>query len=363
MRPPDEIIAIETTIQVPGGDPTKERFLRSGHIYVLQIGSGENCQVRNECLANLHASIEVHEQSAYITNHDRVAGTVVNGQRIHDRVKVRHGDEVKCGDVTLDISFVHPNLNGATVSPLSPETNAYHCNGCGGEWELHPNECTNRAHWDTYVGELGKGLVEKRRIEGEKNVEIEGLRVQIARLNEEVEALLSLVSEGDGRDFETFRKEQKSREMQFDAVVEISKEALEDVDIPEATAALAALSWTKALANQYRKVRNQLETLQAEKTGTSPEPSEQSADDVRIRSGRKNAPIHGREIEHYLTMVEGLLALRIVSELSQSTEAEIAVIHHHLWEQMTKADRSRLDGADGLIEQAKNHWKRMEKKS
>ena len=62
-------------------------------------------------------------------------------------------------------------------------------------------------------------------------------------------------------------------------------------------------------------------------------------------------------------MVEGLLALRIVSELSQSTEAEIAVIHHHLWEQMTKADRSRLDGADGLIEQAKNHWKRMEKKS
>ncbi len=425
MRPPDEIIAIETTIQIPGGDPSKKKFERTGHIYVLQIGSGENCQVRNECLANLHASIEVHEQSAYITNHDRVAGTVVNGQRIHDRVKVRHGDEIKCGDVMLDIGFLHPVVGGKTALPPSSETkNAYHCNGCGGEWALHPNKCTNRAHWDTYVGLLGKGLVEGQRIEGEKNVEIEGLTVQIARLNKELEVqkanveslgqvasvvggeidemlagalesagffggeradgirdalikarslvqdrLLSFIDEDDKRDLEKLRKEQKSREMQFDAVIEISKKALKGVDIPEAT---AASSWAKILANQYRKARTQLETLKAEKSVAAPalalpqspvaEPTDDE-DPVRIRSERTNVPTHGRVIEHYLTMVEGVLALRIFGELSQSTEAEITGAHAALWERMTKADRLRLDGADGLIEQAKNYWKRMEKKA
>ena len=334
MRPPDEIVAIETIIQVPGSDPTKETFQRAGHIYVLQIGSGENCQVRNECLANLHASIEVHKQSAYITNYDRVMGTVVNGQRIHDRIKVRHGDEVKCGDVMLELGFLHPNIEGEKALPSDPKVKGpYQCNGCGIEWALHPKGCTNRAHWDSYTGKLGEMIVEERRRGGEKDVEIEGLTVQIARLKkdvedkeaevemmgetaavagEEIEAgmteilgaaeyfrqtledpeirrhkklvrwadyvektlevakgchdvaknLTERLDEDDKRDIETLRKERKTREMQFDAVVSIAEKALEGVEVPETTT--AASSWTKILANQYRFVKAELEKLKKE---------------------------------------------------------------------------------------------------
>lgn len=63
-------------------------------------------------------------------------------------------------------------------------------------------------------------------------------------------------------------------------------------------------------------------------------------------------------VEHYMTLVEGLFALRAVGEpLSQKTEAEIAEIHYTLWRQMTDDEQARLDGPDGLIEQVKQRWR------
>lgn len=151
IRPPDEIISICATIKPPAYEAFEKKFTRVGHIYILQIGSGENCQIRNECLANLHASIEAQKLAAYITNYDRVRGTLVNGRRIHDRTTLRSGDEIRCGDMAIDITFEHPLLEGEAPKEKSKDEL---CPACREPWTRRPTECKSQPHWTAYVDHL-----------------------------------------------------------------------------------------------------------------------------------------------------------------------------------------------------------------
>lgn len=151
IRPPDEIVSIRGIVRVPTSEPYSVEFPRAGHIFVLQIGSGENCMLRDECLANLHASIELHKFAAYVTNYDRVMGTLLNGQRLHDRTKLHTGDELKCGEMTLEISFGHPVLEGQDIKQ-DPKDEL--CPTCRESWTRRPGNCAAQPHWAAYANFL-----------------------------------------------------------------------------------------------------------------------------------------------------------------------------------------------------------------
>ncbi len=142
----DEIRGVELLVRGPGKEPSHMRCPRVGHIFILQVGSGPNCQIKDECLANLHASIELHKFSAYIDNHDRVHGTLVNGERVHGRTNLRSGDEVSCGGLVLQIKFIHPSLEGekfvGDVESICPE--------CKEPFKKMPT-CNSLGHWETYA--------------------------------------------------------------------------------------------------------------------------------------------------------------------------------------------------------------------
>lgn len=151
IRPPDEIVCIRAIVRVPTREPYSVEFPRVGHIFVLQVGSGENCMLRDECLANLHTSIELHKFDAFVTNYDRVMGTILNGRRLHDRTKLHTGDELRCGDMTLEISFGHPVLEGQETEP-DPKDEL--CATCQEPWTRRPGGCAAQPHWAAYANFL-----------------------------------------------------------------------------------------------------------------------------------------------------------------------------------------------------------------
>ncbi len=48
-----------------------------------------------------HAFIEFREHDFWITDHDSVNGTFVNGRRIHTKARLKHGDHIRLGDCEL----------------------------------------------------------------------------------------------------------------------------------------------------------------------------------------------------------------------------------------------------------------------
>lgn len=61
-------------------------------------------------------------------------------------------------------------------------------------------------------------------------------------------------------------------------------------------------------------------------------------------------------IDHYKALVEGLFALRRLGSLPQSVEGAIAQLHANMWESLSEAEREKLDGPEGMIEELKRRW-------
>jgi hypothetical protein len=179
IRSPDEIVSIHVIVKPPAHEPFEKKFSRVGHIFILQIGSGENCQIRDACLANFHTSIEVQMLAAYVTNIDNVVGTLINGQRLHGRITLRDGDEIRCGDLVIDIKFGYPMLDGEN-SAGKPSGKC--CPKCREFWERRPSSCTSRPHWITHVNHLNN---ERGQLKG-KAVKAERERV---RLNDRIDEI------------------------------------------------------------------------------------------------------------------------------------------------------------------------------
>ena len=51
--------------------------------------------------AAVHAFIEYMQHDFWITDHDSVNGTFVNGRRIHAKARLKHGDHIRLGDCEL----------------------------------------------------------------------------------------------------------------------------------------------------------------------------------------------------------------------------------------------------------------------
>ncbi len=177
IRPSDEIVLIHAVINSPMGGQTEMRIPRVGHVFILDIGSGENCKICHESLANFHASIELYQFSAYIINHDAVNGTLINGLRIHDRTKLRSGDELICGELTIDIVLENPNLDG---KGLKLKRKTEYCIRCHEPWVQNPlrSGCLTYPHWEAYVNYLeAKNIILADRVTGletEKKAEFGG---------------------------------------------------------------------------------------------------------------------------------------------------------------------------------------------
>ena len=48
-----------------------------------------------------HAFIEYKRHDFWITDHDSINGTFVNGRRIHAKARLKHGDHIRLGDCEL----------------------------------------------------------------------------------------------------------------------------------------------------------------------------------------------------------------------------------------------------------------------
>ena len=60
------------------------------------------------------------------------------------------------------------------------------------------------------------------------------------------------------------------------------------------------------------------------------------------------------KVEHYLTLVDGLFALRAGGPLSQESEGEIAMAHAELWDTMTEKEQAEVERG---IEVLKEKWR------
>lgn len=163
VRPQEEITEIRLRVRSPIAGVSHLKFLRAGHIFILNIGSGPNCMVRDECLANMHASIELHKFSAYVAAHDGSVGVILNGDRVHGRANLREGDEIKCGGLEMQISFGHPGIEGK-----GERSGDSFCSFCREPWGRRPS-CKDLTHWAAYTE-----LVERDR--ANLRAQVEGLK-------------------------------------------------------------------------------------------------------------------------------------------------------------------------------------------
>lgn len=145
VRPEEEITEIRLRVRSPMGPVSHLKFPRAGHIFILNIGSGPNCMVRDECLANMHASIELQKFSAYVAAHDSTAGVIVNGDRVHGKASLREGDEVRCGDLLMHVYFGHPGIEAK-----GKRSDEEFCPTCRAPWGARPS-CKEHSHWVAYT--------------------------------------------------------------------------------------------------------------------------------------------------------------------------------------------------------------------
>lgn len=146
-RPQEEITEIQLRVRSSLGEVSHLKFPRSGHIFILNVGSGPNCMVRDECLANSHASIELFEFSAFIVAHDATAGVILNGDRVHGKASLKDGDEIKCGGLQMQVQFGHPGM----VGKLERAKEDDFCATCREPWARRPSSCKDLAHWSAYT--------------------------------------------------------------------------------------------------------------------------------------------------------------------------------------------------------------------
>lgn len=179
-RPSDEIISIHAIVKPLTRETYEATLPRVGDVHILQIGSGENCEIRDECLAHFHASIEVQKFAVYITNHDSSAvGTFLNGVCVRGRATLRNGDEIRCGELIIDISFEHPVLDDEVLEEAPKKDDL--CPKCREPWTRNPPPCTSQSHWSAYVHHLEK----EKELLKESVVRIEKSRDELlARLSE-----------------------------------------------------------------------------------------------------------------------------------------------------------------------------------
>jgi len=59
------------------------------------------------------------------------------------------------------------------------------------------------------------------------------------------------------------------------------------------------------------------------------------------------------KVQHYLTLVDGLLGLRALGPLSDRTEGEVAEIHAELWDALTEEEQADVERG---IEALKERW-------
>ena len=89
--------------------------------------------VEKDTVGRRHAFIEYQQHDFWITDHDSINGTFVNGRRIHAKTRLKHGDHIRLGDceftfempamaLVKETAVVPGNVRSAIVG--RPETDA-----------------------------------------------------------------------------------------------------------------------------------------------------------------------------------------------------------------------------------------------
>ena len=94
--------------------------------------------VEKDTVGRRHAFIEYMQHDFWITDHDSINGTFVNGRRIHAKARLKHGDHIRLGDCEFKFempamalveetsvvgrsAFVGPPETGTAADPSSFE--------------------------------------------------------------------------------------------------------------------------------------------------------------------------------------------------------------------------------------------------
>ena len=86
--------------------------------------------VEKATVGRRHAFIEYNQHDFWITDHDSINGTFVNGRRIHAKARLKHGDHIRLGD--CEFKFEMPAMALVEETAVAP---AYVRNTIGGRPE------------------------------------------------------------------------------------------------------------------------------------------------------------------------------------------------------------------------------------
>jgi len=74
--------------------------------------------VEKATVGRRHAFIEYNQHDFWITDHDSINGTFVNGRRIHAKARLKHGDHVRLGD--CEFTFEMPAMALVEETSVAP---------------------------------------------------------------------------------------------------------------------------------------------------------------------------------------------------------------------------------------------------
>ena len=84
--------------------------LSAGGVYIIGR-EGADITVEDEKVSRRHAEIGLYGPGAYVLRDlASTNGTLLNGRRVSEKAKLRHGDLIRLGDTTLRLSLVDDSI-------------------------------------------------------------------------------------------------------------------------------------------------------------------------------------------------------------------------------------------------------------